>query len=95
MIERPDSSGGVVRGRVLVPLAFADDLPAVLDGRSVAEPGWHRPGGLVEPFQCCGGDGVGHRAQGQPAPQPRHEARRPLCLMIEQAGRHHDQPLVT
>jgi len=93
MIERPDSSGGVVRGRVLVPLAFADDLLGVLDGRSVAEPGWHRPGGLVEPFQCYGGDSVGHSAQGQPAPS--REARRPSYLMIEQAGRRHNQPLVT
>jgi hypothetical protein len=64
-VRGPDSSGGVVRGWVLVPLAFADDLPGVLHGWSAAEPGWHRPGCPVSPFQRCGGDGVGHRQLGR------------------------------
>jgi hypothetical protein len=50
-------------GRVLVPLVFADDLPGVLHGWSAAEPGWHRPGCPVSPFQRCGGDGDGVRSE--------------------------------
>jgi hypothetical protein len=64
-VRGPDSNGGVVRGRALMPLAFADDLPGVLHGWERSGAGLASPGVPDSPFQRCGGDGVGHGQLGR------------------------------